>query len=197
MAVVVRLRRMGTNKQPFFRVVAADERCSNKGRFLETLGWYNPRKEGVNYDLNLERIDYWKGVGARTTETVDSLIKKARSGDKRPEAAQPNTTGKVRKISDLPEEPAEATADQAQVEEEPAAAAEADGEAASVETADAEETDQANVGEAGATEAQDEETVASQPDEGAEPAEAKKEESEAASAASEEEAGEEDKEESS
>lgn len=127
MAVVVRLRRMGTKKKPFFRVVAADERTSNNGRFLENLGWYNPRQEGGNYDLNLDRIDYWTGVGARTTETVDKLIKKARRGDKPSAAANQEDIGKVKKIADLPEEaaaPEQAQAEAVETEEsaaEPAA----------------------------------------------------------------------------
>jgi len=181
MAVVVRLRRMGTNKQPFFRVVAADERCSNKGRFLETLGWYNPRKEGVNYDLNLERIDYWKGVGARTTETVDSLISKARRGDKEPEVAEPASSGKARKISDLPEESAAA------VKEEPLVASDAEEEDTAAETADAELAEQTASEDSEAAELKDEKDEAAEPEEENEAVEAEEDEAEAESSTPEEE----------
>lgn len=108
MAVVVRLRRMGTNKKPFFRIVATDERCSNKGKYLENLGWYDPKKSEENFSVNLERVDYWCGVGARTTETVDSILKKARKQGGKPSVKVPapktDDELKVKKVSELPEE---------------------------------------------------------------------------------------------
>lgn len=78
MAVKIRLRRMGSNKKPFFRVVATDERRPNGGRFLEALGWYDPKKKGTNYELHLDRVDYWVSKGAIVTDTVCSLVKKGR-----------------------------------------------------------------------------------------------------------------------
>jgi small subunit ribosomal protein S16 len=79
MAVVLRLKRMGSTNKPFYRVVAADERAATSGRFLETLGWYDPKKAGENFQLDISRVDYWKGAGARMSETVRSLAKKARA----------------------------------------------------------------------------------------------------------------------
>ena len=76
MAVKIRLRRMGRTNAPFYRVVAADMRASNTGRFLETLGWYDPKVQGTNYKLKMDRVDYWKSKGALITDTVKSLIKK-------------------------------------------------------------------------------------------------------------------------
>lgn len=107
MAVVLRMRRMGATNKPFFRVVAADERTSNKGRFIETLGWFSPKDEGVNYKLDLERIDYWRDTGARTSETVESLIKRAKKQQERPEAEKSDSSEqpvKMEKVADLPED---------------------------------------------------------------------------------------------
>ena len=88
MAVVIRLRRMGSNKRMRFRVVATDSRRSNQGRFLEVLGWYDPKQSGKNYELNSERVDYWLQQGAQMSETVGSLVRKARksAGSKTPAA---------------------------------------------------------------------------------------------------------------
>jgi small subunit ribosomal protein S16 len=83
MAVKIRLRRMGGNDKPFFRVVATDERCPNEGRFLETLGWYDPKKKGTNYELKVDRIQHWVGNGAIVTDTVKSLMKKYRGAERR------------------------------------------------------------------------------------------------------------------
>ncbi|MDZ4198648.1 MAG: 30S ribosomal protein S16 [Kiritimatiellia bacterium] len=79
MAVSIRLRRMGSNKDPFYRIVAADSRYATDGQFLEALGWYNPKKTPSLYEVNLERMGYWIGQGARMSDTVRSLVKKARS----------------------------------------------------------------------------------------------------------------------
>jgi len=80
MAVKIRLRRMGTTKKPFYRLVAADGRYATNGRFLEALGWYDPKMEGANFKVNLERIAYWMDKGALPSETAQSLIKKAQAG---------------------------------------------------------------------------------------------------------------------
>ncbi|TAN37479.1 MAG: 30S ribosomal protein S16 [Verrucomicrobia bacterium] len=78
MAVIVRLRRMGGNKKPFFRVVATDSRRPNEGRFLEALGWYDPKKKGTNFELKADRVEYWVSKGARLSDTVRSLMRKLR-----------------------------------------------------------------------------------------------------------------------
>jgi small subunit ribosomal protein S16 len=77
MSVKVRLTRTGANKDNCFRVVATDARNPRDGRFIETLGWYDPKKEGVNFNLKMDRINHWKGVGAEVSDTVRSLIKRA------------------------------------------------------------------------------------------------------------------------
>ncbi|MBN2302454.1 MAG: 30S ribosomal protein S16 [Lentisphaerae bacterium] len=77
MAVKVRLTRTGGKNDICYRVVAADTRSPRDGRFLEILGWYDPKREGINFQLKQERIDYWKSKGALLTDTVKSLIRKA------------------------------------------------------------------------------------------------------------------------
>ncbi len=80
MSVIIRLRRMGRTNKPFYRVVATDSRCSNTGRFLEALGWYDPDKSEPNFSVKLDRVDYWKDNGALFSDTVKSLVRKARKG---------------------------------------------------------------------------------------------------------------------
>ena len=77
MAVKVRLTRTGANNDPCFRVVATDGRSPRDGSYLEILGWYDPKKAGVNYSLKLDRIEHWKNKGAQLSDTVRSLVKKA------------------------------------------------------------------------------------------------------------------------
>lgn len=78
MAVKLRLRRMGANKKPFFRIVAADVRSANQGTFLEELGWYEPGKKTDNFKLDLAKAEAWIAKGAQPSETVVSLMKKSR-----------------------------------------------------------------------------------------------------------------------
>jgi small subunit ribosomal protein S16 len=77
MGVKLRLRRTGARNDAAYRVVAVDSRAPRNGRFLEILGWYDPRKEGVNFSLKMDRIEHWTGRGAQLSDTVRSLIKKA------------------------------------------------------------------------------------------------------------------------
>jgi small subunit ribosomal protein S16 len=76
MAVKIRLARYGAKKRPFYRIVVADERYPRDGRFLETVGTYNPMVEPTQVTMKKERIEYWLGEGAIPTKTVDSLIRK-------------------------------------------------------------------------------------------------------------------------
>ena len=78
MAVSIRLRREGAKNRPFYRVVVADKRSPRDGKFIEVIGNYDPRKTGENYELNLDRAEYWVKNGAQPSETVASVIKKAR-----------------------------------------------------------------------------------------------------------------------
>lgn len=79
MAVRLRLARMGRKKRPFYRIVAADSRSPRDGRFIERLGFYDPMQEPPDIKVDLERVDYWLGEGASPSDTVNSLINKARA----------------------------------------------------------------------------------------------------------------------
>ena len=74
--VKIRLRRMGANKAPFYRIVVADSRCPRDGRFIEEIGTYDPMAEGENIKVDLERAKYWISNGAQPTETVRGLLTK-------------------------------------------------------------------------------------------------------------------------
>lgn len=80
MAVKIRMTRTGGNKEISYRVVATDSRFPRDGKNLENLGWYDPKKQGVNYSLKMDRIEYWKSKGAQVSDTVKSLVRKARAG---------------------------------------------------------------------------------------------------------------------
>jgi len=75
MSVRIRLTRKGTKKKPFYRIVAADVEAPRDGKFLETLGTYNPMTEPALITLNEDRINYWLGEGAQPSTTVQSLFK--------------------------------------------------------------------------------------------------------------------------
>jgi small subunit ribosomal protein S16 len=77
MAVKIRLRRMGTKKVPFYRVVVADERAARDGRFLESLGTYDPVRESGGLKIDAEKAVRWLQKGAQPTETVRSLLRGA------------------------------------------------------------------------------------------------------------------------
>ena len=76
--VALRLTRKGSKDRPYYKIVAVDSRTRRDGRYIEQLGTYDPLEEGVNYSLDLERVDSWIGKGAQPSVTVNSIIKKAR-----------------------------------------------------------------------------------------------------------------------
>ncbi len=80
MAVRIRMQRGGARHVPYYRVVVTDVRSPRDGRFIEKVGTYDPRNKSQDQQvvLDLERIDYWLGVGAQPSDTVKSLIKRAR-----------------------------------------------------------------------------------------------------------------------
>ena len=78
MAVAIRLRREGAKNSPYYKIVVADQRRAREGKFIEIIGTYDPRKEGENFTIQLDRADYWVGVGARPSQTVGNIITKAR-----------------------------------------------------------------------------------------------------------------------
>ena len=77
MAVKIRMTRTGARNDPSFRIVVADVHKPRDGSYLENLGWYDPKRQGVNFNLKLDRIEYWRSQGAELSATVKSLVKKA------------------------------------------------------------------------------------------------------------------------
>jgi small subunit ribosomal protein S16 len=73
--VKIRLRRIGAKKQPSYRVVVADSRSPRDGRFIEVIGFYNPRTEPETVKIKEDRALHWLGVGAQPTEAVARLLK--------------------------------------------------------------------------------------------------------------------------
>ena len=84
--VKLRLRRVGNRNRPVYRVVVADQRSPRDGKFIEEIGTYNPMQKDYNFRLDLERVDYWLGVGASPSDTVAGLIKRVRGADEAAEA---------------------------------------------------------------------------------------------------------------
>ena len=74
--VKIRLTRKGSNKQPFYRIVAADSRSPRDGKFLEILGYFDPRKSPQTLKVNIERVKSWIERGAKPTERVEKLLSK-------------------------------------------------------------------------------------------------------------------------
>ena len=70
----IRLRRTGSTKRPYYRVVVADSRAWRDGRFVEVLGHYDPRREPPVFKIDAERAKHWLGQGARASDTVRSLL---------------------------------------------------------------------------------------------------------------------------
>ena len=76
MAVKLRLKRMGAKQKPFYRIVAADIRSPRDGRFIETVGTYDPIKKPAVVTIDEEKVMKWLNNGAEPTDTVRSIFKK-------------------------------------------------------------------------------------------------------------------------
>ena len=79
--VTIRLARHGSKKNPFYHITVADRAAKRDGRFVERLGFFNPVARGSSEELrvDLERVDYWLSVGAKPSDRVQKLIRRARS----------------------------------------------------------------------------------------------------------------------
>ena len=126
MAVSIRLRREGALNRPYYKVVVADKRSPRDGKFLELVGTYDPKKQGHNSTLKLDRIEHWLARGAQPSDTVRSLIKK----NKNPEmAAKKIAAAAAKKAAEPaksppasePASPAEPAAPESPAESNPAA----------------------------------------------------------------------------
>jgi small subunit ribosomal protein S16 len=139
MSVRVRLTRVGSKKNPIWRVVVADQRSPRDGRFIETIGHYNPQTEPSTIRIDEERFQHWLARGAQPTGTVKQLMKAQAKGL----TADPKTSAAVAAASPATAAPvsmepatppsqaeqaaeAEAPAEEAPAEQAAAAAPEAD-----------------------------------------------------------------------
>ena len=88
--VVIRLARGGAKKRPFYNVVVADSRNRRDGRFIERVGFYNPiaGKDEEGLRLSLDRIGHWQHQGAKLSDTVAGLVKRATGGATKAPAPQ-------------------------------------------------------------------------------------------------------------
>jgi small subunit ribosomal protein S16 len=84
--LAIRLRRTGSKKRPFFRVVVTDSRTARDSSFVEVLGHYNPRTNPEKLELNRERFDHWVKAGAVPSDTIRTLV------DRLPAAAETGAT---------------------------------------------------------------------------------------------------------
>ncbi|NMH98883.1 30S ribosomal protein S16 [Pseudonocardia acidicola] len=74
MAVKIKLMRLGKIRQPYYRIVVADARTRRSGRAIETIGKYHPKNEPSLIEVDSDRAQYWLGVGAQPTESVQNLL---------------------------------------------------------------------------------------------------------------------------
>lgn len=94
MAVKIRLKRLGSVRNPHFRIVVIDSRAKRDGRAIEEVGKYHPKNEPSFIEVNSERVQYWLGVGAQPTEAVVAILKRSGdwqqfTGDKSPSGIDP------------------------------------------------------------------------------------------------------------
>ena len=75
--VRIRLARAGTKKAPFYRIVVTDKRAAQGGRFLETIGTFDPLQKDALATLKTDRLGFWQGKGAQMSDTVAVLVKNA------------------------------------------------------------------------------------------------------------------------
>jgi small subunit ribosomal protein S16 len=149
MAVRVRLTRVGSKKNPIWRVVVADRRSPRDGRFIEAIGHYNPQTKPSTIVLDHERLDHWLALGAEPTNTVKKLmrakdnpqvaaaaIEEATQAQAEAEAAAPADPARAEEPEVAPEgeAPTEGTAEP-DAEQDPAAPGEPEAEAETAEAA--------------------------------------------------------------
>jgi small subunit ribosomal protein S16 len=100
--VAIRLRRAGSKKRPFFRVVVTDSRAARDSSFVEILGHYNPRTKPAIVQVDKERVEHWIKLGAQPSDSVRTLIARHLTAAPAPAAGQPTSAAAAK-------EPAAAT----------------------------------------------------------------------------------------
>ena len=82
MSTRIRLRRMGSKQRPFYRMVVADQRSPRDGRFIEIIGHYDPLTNPATIKIQLEKAENWIKKGAQPSNTVRTLLARARAAVK-------------------------------------------------------------------------------------------------------------------
>lgn len=85
--LAIRLRRTGSKKRPYFRIVVTDSRAARDSSFVEVLGFYNPRTKPETLDIKRDRLEHWLKNGARPSDTIRTLV--SRMPAQAPAAEQP------------------------------------------------------------------------------------------------------------
>ena len=162
MAVKIRLKRMGSKKNPFYRIVVADSRKPRDGRFIEEIGYYNPLTDPKILRVDADKANAWIKNGAKPTDTVERLFKenavyeatgnydntdvqKAKRAEEKAaeQKARAEREAELDRLDEEAKERKAKEAEEAKAEEEAAAAEEAEGEEAAEEEAAAEEAEEA------------------------------------------------------
>ncbi|MDA1066915.1 MAG: 30S ribosomal protein S16 [Verrucomicrobia bacterium] len=118
MALRIKLARGGSAHNPVYRIVVGEARVKRDGNFVEWIGTYSPKAARGRLKINLDRADYWMGVGAKPTDTVRSLINKARREPAVEEVAAPAPVVKAAAPVAVVEEAAPVAVEEAPVVEE-------------------------------------------------------------------------------
>jgi small subunit ribosomal protein S16 len=87
--VAIRLRRAGSKKRPFFRIVVTDSRAARDSSFIEILGHYNPRTRPAVVQVDTARVEHWIALGAQPSDSVRTLIARHLTAPAAPAAAEP------------------------------------------------------------------------------------------------------------
>ena len=118
----IRLRRIGKKRQPYYRMVVAEQLAPRDGAFLETLGSYDPHQDPPYIKLNEERAKTWLSHGAQPSQAAEKILRRAglistpgRGGPQKPAAAAATPEASAAS-SEAPAEPAEAAADPGEAE---------------------------------------------------------------------------------
>ncbi|MGH3906547.1 MAG: 30S ribosomal protein S16 [Pseudonocardiaceae bacterium] len=101
MAVKIKLMRLGKIRQPYYRIVVADARTRRDGKAIESIGKYHPKEEPSVIEVNSERVQYWLGVGAKPTESVQHILEI--TGDWQKFTGQPGVEGTLKRAEPKPD----------------------------------------------------------------------------------------------
>jgi small subunit ribosomal protein S16 len=111
LAVKVRLTRVGSKKNPIWRVVVADGRSPRDGRSIETIGHYNPQTQPSRIEIDRERLQHWLDRGAQPSNTVKKLMRAENTGYEMPAAAAPAPVATPARSAPPAETPADDASD--------------------------------------------------------------------------------------